>query len=329
MTRFEYLTALRSALEGLPPEVIERTLAACEQRIHEASAAGRSEDEILASLEDPQKVADDLRAEHAPKVPAVISAAPSQNAPALRGPVSALRMFFSLIGLSVFNLFLIGPAIAYASLLIAAFAVSLACYAAGIAITGASLSGVNQVALAGPFHHVYFDKPEQIADLRHHDGRTTVNIGETGIHVETGDKLIHVVPSTVAATQAGAPSAGASAASAAASTPATDHNTVVDISPNGVIVKDGGDRDVKASDDDVDVDLPGLHIHNSDVDVDHGAVSLGTDFISESQSVQVGVGIGIIFTGVIGFLLCLTILRYTWMGVLKLAQLEFGVLRGA
>lgn len=329
MTRFEYIAALRTALEGLPPEVVERTVAACEQRIHDASAAGQSEEDILASLEDPQQVAADLHAAHAPKLPAVVvqpNTSQAQTPPSARGPVGALRMFFSLIGLMIFNLFLIGPAIAYCGLLIGAFGISLACYTAGIAITGASISGVNQVSLAGPIEHVTFDKPEQIADARHHDGRTSVEIGEKGIHVEAGNKLIHVVPASMAVTQAAPASVGASA-----STSAGDHDTVIDIGPNKVIVKDGGERDVNVNDDDedVDLDLPGVHVHHRGLDVDDGVVSLGTDFISESQPVQVGIGIGIILAGVLGFLICLTILRFTWMGVLKLAQLEFAVLRGA
>ena len=50
MTRFEYIAALRSALEGLPPEVIERTVAEYEKRIFDASAAGQAEDEIIAVM---------------------------------------------------------------------------------------------------------------------------------------------------------------------------------------------------------------------------------------------------------------------------------------
>lgn len=328
MTRFEYIAALRSALEGLPPDVIERTVAACEQRIHDASAAGQSEDDILASLEDPQKVAADLHAAHAPKLPAVVTAPQAHTTTPARGPASALRMFFSLIGLMVFNLFLIGPAIAYAGLLIAAFAISLTCYLGGVAVTGASLTGINQVSLAGPLKHVSFDEPDEVADMHHHDGRTRVNIGEAGVHVETGSTRVHVVPASLAVTQA---STVPASATDAASKTGTGDDTVVDIGPKGVVVKDDGGRDVFVDDDDdnTDVDMPGLHFHRRDAGFDHNIVSLGTDFISESQPVQVGVGIGIIFAGIISFLLCLAILRYTLLGVVKLAQLELGVLRGA
>ncbi|HEX8954971.1 MAG TPA: DUF1700 domain-containing protein [Burkholderiaceae bacterium] len=327
MTRFEYIAALRSALEGLPPEVVDRTVAEYEKRIYDASAAGQNEDEIIAGLGDPQQVADDLRAQYAPKAPDVVVAPPQAHVvPPSQRPAGVIRMFFSFVGLMVFNLFLVIPAIAYAGLLIGAFAMSLACYLGGIAVTGASVAGVNQLSLAEPFHHVYVDKPGAIEDMRHHDGRTVVNIGESGVHVETGDKRIHVLPASAVTAETGS-----------ASTPATapvqdgDHNTSVDIGPKGIVVKDEGAKGDKAvtDDEDVDVDMPGLHIHNHDADADRNTVTLGTDFISASQPVQVGVGIGIILAGIVGFLLCLTIARYTWLGVVKLAQMEFGVLRGA
>lgn len=327
MTRFEYIEALRKALEGLPPDVIARTVADYEKRIYDASAAGQSEDEILAGLEDPQQVADSLRAPPAPKLPAVATAPqpnPNHSRAAAQGPASALRMAVSFVGLMVFNLFLIVPAIAYAGLLIAAFAVSLACYVGGIAMTGASVAGVNQFSLDEPFDHMNFHKPDVVTDLRSRDGRTMVKIGENGIHVEAGDKRIHVEPRTTGDAPMAAANAGSASASAStpSSTPA-DGNTTVDIGPKGIVVKDGNDES------DVDIDIPGLHIHDNDMDIDKGSFTLGTDFISESRPVQVSVGIGIILAGIIGFLLCLAVARYTMLGIARLAQLEFSVLRGA
>ncbi len=327
MTRFEYIEALRKALEGLPPEVVARTVAEYEQRIHDASAAGQSEDEILAGLEDPQQVADKLHAELAPKPPAVTAA---------QGPASVFRMAASFVGLMVFNLFLIIPAIAYAGLLIAAFAVSLACYVGGIAMTGASVAGVNQFSLDEPFDHMSFHKPDAIADLRSHDGRTVVDIGEKGLHVEAGDKLIHIGPQphvgnaeTQAVAQADTASASASVSSS--SMPGDATGTTIDIGPQSIIVKDGVPKDARTGHDegDVDVDIPGLHIHDNDADFDKGSFTLGTDFFSESRPVQIGIGIAITMAGIISFLLCLVIARYTLLGIARLAQLEFGLLRGA
>ena len=347
MTRFEYLDALRNALEaaGLPSDVAARTVADYEKRIFDASAAGQREDDIMAGLEDPKQVAESLRAEREGKSQngksALVVTAP-RPMPENHPPRTAAGVLSSFLGLMVFNLFLIIPAAAYVGLLIGAFALSLACYVGGIAITGASVAGVNQLSLADPFNHVYFDRPEAIEDMRHHDGRTVVNIGEDGIHVEADGKLIHVVPpgaksatATVSVGSAASTSASASMSAPAASagaTPDTSVSTTVDIGPKGIIVKDGGNTDVDAGDVHgkiVDLDLPGVHIHNHDADIDHDAFTIGTDFISASQPVQIGVGIGIILAGIVGFLLCLTITRYTWLGVIKLAQLEFGVLRGA
>src|ERR1700751_1579873 len=100
MTRFEYIDALRQAMSDLPPDVVAATVADYERRIAAASAAGRTEDEILASLDSPQKVAAECRA-----------AKRLQTFKQDKTPANFVRMFFSFIGLMVFNLLLIVPAI--------------------------------------------------------------------------------------------------------------------------------------------------------------------------------------------------------------------------
>jgi uncharacterized membrane protein len=370
MTRFEFLETLKQALTGLPPDLIAKTVAEYERRIFEASAAGQSEDEIMAGLGEPQKIADDLRASLAPKVPAVVPS-PAQSSvpaatPAPTGPLNVFRVFFSFIGLMLFNLFMVIPVTVYAALLFAAFITSLAFFGGGIVLTAGGISGVNQIVLDEPFRHIRIVRPH--AEIGAHasvttsDEHTVVNIGENGVHVETnGDAHPAAAASAskdaasakavagsaaVAASAASAAPASSTKAAASASTPAdnaktTHEHTVVDIGPQGVTVvskdaegnehgkrflRDGKDGQ---DDDNVNIDMPGLHIHDGDLDADESVISLGGDFISASRPVQIGVGIGITLAGIIGFLLCLVVSRYTLLGLYRLAQMELAVLRGA
>ncbi len=371
MTRFEFIGALKQALTGLPPDLIDSTVAEYERRIFEASAAGQSEDEIMAGLGDPQKIADDLHAGLAPKLPAVMPATVPAPVSAPKGPINVVRMFFSFIGLMLFNFFMVVPVTVYAALLFAAYVTSLAFFAGGIVLTAGGISGVNQIVLNEPFHHVRIVKPHGEADVHSSmhssvttgDGdHTTVNIGENGIHVETDADAHPAASASVSAAKdtSGAKTASGSAvaaasASAAASAPtpadnskAAHEHTVVDIGPKGVTVtsndngtddqgwehdSEHGKRFLRHGDDgdsgDVNIDMPGLHIHDGDLQTDDSVISLGGDFISASRPAQIGVGIGITLAGIIGFLLCLVVSRYTLLGLYRLAQMELAVLRGA
>ncbi len=205
MTRFEYIDALRQALQGLPDDIIARTIAEYEKRIFDASASGYSEDEIMNRLASPQKVADDVRAAQAPKVPVVVEAPagplPQGTPPAApRGPVSAVRMFFSLVGLMIFNLFMIGPTIAYMCLVFAAFVVSLACYGGGIIMTAGSMAGVNQLSWNEPMHRFHMhnaheDGPVTIS-ARDGDDHTVIRVGDKGVHIEAEARPHLVVAGT-------------------------------------------------------------------------------------------------------------------------------------
>ena len=129
MTRFEYIDALRQAMSDLPPDVIAATAAEYERRISDASAAGQREDDIIESLGDPQKIAAERRASPQPKT------FQKDKAPA-NSPANFARMFFSFVGLMIFNVFLLVPAIVYSALLFASYVVAIACYAGGIMVTG-------------------------------------------------------------------------------------------------------------------------------------------------------------------------------------------------
>jgi len=170
MSKNEYLEALKKALAGLPPDLAARTMAFYEQSFIDGLAAGRTEDEIAADLDDPRKIAMTLRAN------AHMGAfAQSKN------PVNLARMMFSFIGLGVFNLFMIVPAAVFTALLFSVYASAFALYISGIAVTASGLAGANELVLSGPLRHLvmYDDEGERI-DARL---QTKVSISEKGVEV--------------------------------------------------------------------------------------------------------------------------------------------------
>ena len=170
MGKLEYLDALKRAMAGLPPDTIAKTLAYYEQRFIDGQAAGLSEQEIYAQLDEPRKIAMTLRAN------AHMSAFEQK-----KNPVSLLRMLISLVGLAIFNLFMVIPAAVYAALLMSMYAVALSFYVAGIAITASGLSGANELVLDGPLRHmVIFDDDDNQSDA---PMQTKVSIGDTGIQI--------------------------------------------------------------------------------------------------------------------------------------------------
>ncbi|MBA5687674.1 DUF1700 domain-containing protein [Rugamonas apoptosis] len=143
MSKQEYLDALKRAMTGLPPDTVAKTLAYYEQRFIDGLVAGRSEAEIAQELDEPRKIAMTLRANrhlHAYE----------QS----RNPASLLRMLTSFAGLALFNLFMVIPAMVYASLLVAVYASAFAFYISGIAVTASGLSGQNELALEGPLRQL-------------------------------------------------------------------------------------------------------------------------------------------------------------------------------
>lgn len=183
MGKLEFLAALRRAMAGLPPELQARTLAFYEQRFVDAHNSGIDEAALAQELGDPGRIAMDLRAgayqssfdkETAPKVPA--------RAP--RSLAEMVRLFFSSLGLAIFNLFMVVPAAVFGSLLAALFASGLAFYISGIAITSSGLAGANELVLDGPFRYLRVSSDTSVRNI----WRTRVTIDETGIQVMQ-DKL--------------------------------------------------------------------------------------------------------------------------------------------
>lgn len=167
MSKLEYIEALRRALAGLPPDMVAKTLAYYEQRFIDALAAGRSEREISADLGDPKKIAVTLRAsthlrafEHS------------------KNPLNLARLLVSALGLGIFNLFMVVPAMVYSALLACIYATALVLYIGGIAITASGLSGANELVLNGPLRHWIVNDEDGGAPTQ-----TRVSIGESTIQV--------------------------------------------------------------------------------------------------------------------------------------------------
>ncbi|TFW27060.1 DUF1700 domain-containing protein [Duganella callida] len=142
MTKQQYLDALKQAMQGLPPETVARTLAYYEQRFVDGLVAGKSEAEVYQELDEPRKIAMTLRAT------AHLNAFEQKKT-----PVNLARVLVSFIGLAIFNLFMVIPAMVYACLLGAVYISAFAFYIGGVALTASGLSGQNELALEGPLHH--------------------------------------------------------------------------------------------------------------------------------------------------------------------------------
>ena len=166
MGKLEYLDALKRAMLGLPPDVQARTLAYYEQRFVDGTAAGRGEPDVARELDDPTKIAMTLRAS------AHLNAFNEK-----KNPANLLRLMVSAVGLAVFNLFMIVPALVYSALLMCLYVVALTFYLAGIATTASGLAGANELVLDWPSRFVTIDDNGRGRQLR-------VDIGSHGIIVK-------------------------------------------------------------------------------------------------------------------------------------------------
>ncbi len=165
MGKLEYLEALKRAMLGLPPDVQARTLAYYEQRFVDGVAAGRGEPDVARELDDPTKIAMTLRA-----------SAHLNAFAAKKNPANVLRVAISAVGLAIFNLFMIVPAMVYSALLFALYVCALTFYLAGIATTASGLAGANELVLDWPSRFVTIDDDGRGRQMR-------IEIGSHGINV--------------------------------------------------------------------------------------------------------------------------------------------------
>jgi uncharacterized membrane protein len=168
MDKRDYLDTLARAMAGLPPATAARTLAYYEQRFVDGVNAGRSEADVAAGLDEPRKIAMTLRA-----------SAHLQSFGERATPASFGRMAVSLLGLAMFNVFMIVPAAVFSALLLTIYACSFTFYVSGIAVTASGLAGANEMVLAGPLHRwIEFDGDDNPSRIQ-----TRVTIGEDGINL--------------------------------------------------------------------------------------------------------------------------------------------------
>lgn len=174
MGKQEYLDALKRAMAGLPPDVVAKTLAYYEQRFIDGLAAGLSEPEIAAGLDEPRKIAMTLRASR--------HLSEFERSPA---PRNVLRQLFSLAGLAIFNLFMVIPAAVYAALLASLYCIAFALYIGGVAVTASGLSGVNELVLDGPLHNwIQYDDDHDADSDAPMQTKLTIGDGSVQIHEE-------------------------------------------------------------------------------------------------------------------------------------------------
>ncbi len=170
MTKNEYLNNLKAELAGLNAEVVRDMVSAYEMRFIEGASLGKSEEEIIQTLEDPKLIAARLKTNlH------------FQQFKAEKSPRSFARLFFSFIGLGIFNFFMLIPTTVFASMLLASFVVSIGLTIGGSAVTAASFSGVGQVTIN---HHGH---------SKHHNisvgDNDEIHVNGTNITVEEDEKL--------------------------------------------------------------------------------------------------------------------------------------------
>ena len=173
MGKLEYLDALKRAMAGLPVEAQAKTLAYYEQRFVDGVTAGLSEEEVAKGLDDPTKIAMTLRA--------------STHMRAFeekKNPANFLRLAVAVVGLAIFNLFMVVPAIVYASLLATLYACGLALYLGGVAVTASGLAGASELVLDGPLRHFIIDGRDDNGEQR----QAKVTIDSTGVHVDQNYK---------------------------------------------------------------------------------------------------------------------------------------------
>ncbi|GAB3453056.1 hypothetical protein GCM10027321_02650 [Massilia terrae] len=175
MRKMEYLDALKRAMMGLPPETQAKTLAYYEQRFVDGIAAGRSEEEVGADLDDPAKIAMTLRA-----------SAHLNTFNERKQPVNVLRMLLTAAGLAIFNLFMLVPAAVLGALLVSVYVAAGAFYGSGIVVTASGLAGANEFVFNEPLRLIALDRNKiTVVDRKHPDGATaTIRIGPRGIEVQ-------------------------------------------------------------------------------------------------------------------------------------------------
>ncbi|SHG94768.1 DUF1700 domain-containing protein [Massilia sp. CF038] len=294
MDKIEYLEALKRAMTGLAPEAQAKTLAFYEQRFVDGVAAGRSEAEIAAEQDDPRKIAMTLRANSH-------MAAFTEK----KNPANFVRMAFAAVGLAIFNLFMVVPAMVYAAMLTVLYVCGLTFYLAGTVITASGLSGTDEIKLTGPLRHILDDGEST---------PTRVTINEQGINIITDRDSSKQGTSVVAGKDAKASKEDDSEADSSATTedsPKDDSVTARDSSVEADPIDAIAERAAKRAETAVSE-----------------RITIASELNDETRATQVFVGIGLVLGGILLILLSLVITRYTVIGVKRYIEMNLSLLKG-
>ena len=190
MGKMEYLDALKRAMLGLPPDVQAKTLAYYEQRFVDGEAAGRDELDVGKELDDPKKIALTLRTSaHLNNLNAAPTFSEKKN------PANVLRLLVSSVGLAIFNLFMIVPAMVYSALLFAVYVCALGFYLTGIATTASGLAGTNELVLDWPSRFVQIDDDDS-RQLRIQIDKHGINVHPERAHAAASADQFDATPGT-------------------------------------------------------------------------------------------------------------------------------------
>jgi uncharacterized membrane protein len=131
MNKKEFINKLASYLRGIPAEEKEDVIGDFEEHFKEGMAEGRKEEDIAEALGDPRALANQFKA-------GILVYQAEKTA----SPVNITRAVFATLGLGFFNLmFVLGPFVVIACVLIALFAGAVALTAAGITVFFSTIFG--------------------------------------------------------------------------------------------------------------------------------------------------------------------------------------------
>lgn len=138
MNKKDFMDRLSSYLGGIPGEDREDVISDFDEHFEAGLAEGRTEEDIADSLGDPKSLANQLKA-------SILI----REAGKTTSAVNITRAVFATLGLGFFNLiFILGPFIAIAAVLISLFATAIGITASGITVFITSIFG--------PFFPQYF-----------------------------------------------------------------------------------------------------------------------------------------------------------------------------
>lgn len=309
MGKLDYLDALRRAMAGISADTQAKTLAYYEQRFVDGVAAGRTEQDVAAELDDPKKIAMTLRA-----------SVHMHSFEQKKNPANMLRLLVSIAGLGIFNLFMVVPALVYAAFLAILYAAGLAFYVAGIAITASGLSGATELVLDGPFREMILHNS---SDEERDKLQVTVSIGEDGVqfHQARIDKDEGQQPD--ADTAAAILDAGDVVEKAIAST-----------GESASVAREAGDavrgvaQEAAAAARAAGGEVKKRSVVRRAEEAAGRGVRITTELEPGSRTTQTFFGLGIVLGGIVIFLLCLVITKYTMIGIRRYVDMNVSLLKG-